>query len=202
MPHLQVASTRRTRTHKKLMRRTAPAPVEEIPGLRERKKARLRQQIIDTAIRLFRKQGYEKTRVDDIVRILEISQPTFFRYFPSKDAVLRDVGQRGFECITERLKSELSTKANADDLKSLGGDACDAFIIHWPAKLRTIARCGRLWFCRAQWMRCVLRKCGERSALWRVCCARFWRKGRSAERLPKHFRWFIWPSSWKPSTTL
>ena len=128
MPHLQVASTRRTRTHKKLMRRTAPVPVEEIPGLRERKKARLRQQIIDTAIRLFRKQGYEKTRVDDIVRILEISQPTFFRYFPSKDAVLRDVGQRGFECIAERLKSELSTKAStADRLRRLYHSlACEA----------------------------------------------------------------------------
>ena len=128
MPHLQAASTRSTRTHKTLMRRTAPAPVEEIPGLRERKKARLRQQIVDTAIRLFRKQGYEKTRVDDIVRILEISQPTFFRYFPSKDAVLRDVGQRGFECIAERLKSELSTKAStADRLRRLYHSlACEA----------------------------------------------------------------------------
>ena len=128
MPHLQVASTRRSRTHEKLMRPTAPARVEEIPGLRARKKARLRQQIIDTAIRLFRKQGYEKTRVDDIVRTLEISQPTFFRYFPSKDAVLRDVGQRGFECIAERLKSELSTKAStADRLRRLYHSlACEA----------------------------------------------------------------------------
>jgi AcrR family transcriptional regulator len=75
----------------------------------------LRQQIIETAIRLFRKQGYEKTRVDDIVRILEISQPTFFRYFPSKDAVLRDVGERGFECLAEHLKSELSTRASTGD---------------------------------------------------------------------------------------
>jgi AcrR family transcriptional regulator len=80
-------------------------------GLRERKKARLRQQIIDTAIRLFRKHGYEKTRVEDIVRVLEISQPTFFRYFPSKDAVLRDVAVRGITCITEQLRSELATQA-------------------------------------------------------------------------------------------
>src|SRR5215831_10019400 len=115
MPHLQAASTRRTRIHKPLMRRRAPAPVQEIPGLRERKKAKLRQQIIDTAIRLFRKRGYEKTRVDDIVRILEISQPTFFRYFPSKDAVLRDVGRRGFECIAEHLKSELSSDADTGE---------------------------------------------------------------------------------------
>ncbi len=80
-------------------------------GLRERKKARLRQQIIDTSIKLFRKRGYDNTRIDDIVQMLEISQPTFFRYFPSKDAVLREVGERGYGCICERLRSELSSQA-------------------------------------------------------------------------------------------
>lgn len=85
---------------------------QKIPGLRERKKARLRQQIIDTSIRLFRKRGYENTRIDDIVRILEISQPTFFRYFPSKDAVLREVGRRGFACIQGHLETELSSDAS------------------------------------------------------------------------------------------
>lgn len=84
-------------------------------GLRERKKARLRQQIIDTSIRLFRKRGYESTRIDDIVQALEISQPTFFRYFPSKDAVLREVGERGYACICERLRSELSSKAQTSE---------------------------------------------------------------------------------------
>jgi AcrR family transcriptional regulator len=84
-------------------------------GLRERKKARLRQQIIDTSIRLFRKRGYENTRVDDIVQILEISQPTFFRYFPSKDAVLREVGRRGYACIKEHLQTELSSKSSTGE---------------------------------------------------------------------------------------
>jgi AcrR family transcriptional regulator len=88
-------------------------PTENIAvGLRERKKARLRQQIIDTSIKLFRKRGFENTRIDDIVQVLEISQPTFFRYFSSKDAVLREVGERGFACIRERLRSELSTDAS------------------------------------------------------------------------------------------
>ena len=82
---------------------------KETLGLRERKKARLRQQIIDTSIRLFRKRGYENTRIEDIVQILEISQPTFFRYFPSKDAVLREVGRRGFSCIKDHLETELSS---------------------------------------------------------------------------------------------
>jgi len=83
-----------------------------LPGLRERKKVRLRQQIIETSIRLFRRHGYENTRIDDIVQVLDISQPTFFRYFPSKDAVLREVGRRGFACIREHLQTELSSSAS------------------------------------------------------------------------------------------
>jgi AcrR family transcriptional regulator len=98
------------RTTEQPLRATAAEGAETL-GLRERKKARLRQQIIDTSIRLFRKQGYENTRVDDIVKILEISEPTFFRYFPSKDAVLREVGRRGFHCMKERLVTELSSEA-------------------------------------------------------------------------------------------
>src|SRR3984885_13852868 len=100
--------------------RAAPGVVAErteniAVGLRERKKAPLRQQIIDTSIKLFRKRGFENTRIDDIVQALEISQPTFFRYFPSKDAVLREVGERGYACICERLRSELSSKAQTSD---------------------------------------------------------------------------------------
>src|SRR5580658_4645751 len=84
-------------------RRGKAASGKKPTGLRERKKARLRQQIVETALHLFRQHGYENTRIDDIVQTLEISQPTFFRYFPSKEAVLREVGERGYACICERL---------------------------------------------------------------------------------------------------
>jgi len=110
-------------------RRLAVQSAEHDPvlGLRERKKNRQRQQIIDTSIQLFRKHGFENTRVDDIVQALEISQPTFFRYFPSKDAVLREVGERGFACIRDRLRSELSTNAStAERLRRLYGSMAEA----------------------------------------------------------------------------
>jgi AcrR family transcriptional regulator len=57
-------------------------------GLREAKKRRVRARIIETAITLFRAEGYEQTRVYDITRAAELSEATFFNYFPAKDAVL------------------------------------------------------------------------------------------------------------------
>jgi AcrR family transcriptional regulator len=82
-------------------------PEPRVTGLRERKRLRLRGQIIETSVELFRRRGYENTRVDDIIAVLEISQPTFFRYFPSKDALLREVGGLGYRRIKEQFEHEL-----------------------------------------------------------------------------------------------
>ena len=61
------------------------------PGLRERKKQKTRWSIQEHALRLFEKQGYEQTTVDQIAAAAEISPSTFFRYFKTKeDVVLED----------------------------------------------------------------------------------------------------------------
>jgi AcrR family transcriptional regulator len=60
-------------------------------GLRERKKQKTRESIQRTALRLFVKQGYEETTIEQIAAAAEISPSTFFNYFPTKeDAVLFD----------------------------------------------------------------------------------------------------------------
>jgi AcrR family transcriptional regulator len=57
-------------------------------GLRERKKARTRASIQQEAMRLFAEQGYSATTIDQIAEAAEISQSTFFRYFPTKEDLM------------------------------------------------------------------------------------------------------------------
>lgn len=59
--------------------------------MRERKKARTRAAIQSQALRLFTAQGYAETTIEQIAAAAEVSQSTFFRYFPTKeDTVLYD----------------------------------------------------------------------------------------------------------------
>lgn len=58
------------------------------PSRRERRMAETRTALVTAAQELFRRQGFEDTTVDQIAERADVAPRTFFRYFPSKDAVL------------------------------------------------------------------------------------------------------------------
>jgi AcrR family transcriptional regulator len=68
-------------------------------GLRERKKADLKRRIAESALALVRERGYEATTVDEIARRADVSQPTFYKYYASKDAILREHALSGFRSL-------------------------------------------------------------------------------------------------------
>ena len=57
-------------------------------SLRERKRERTRQAIVDAAVDLFERHGYEGTTIADIAAAAEIGTRTFFSYFASKEELL------------------------------------------------------------------------------------------------------------------
>ncbi len=85
------------------------------PSLRERKKQRTRETIVDTATRLFLEQGYDQTTFVQIAEEADVSPSTCFNYFPTKveivfcllGAVIDSAERR----ITERPEGEPATEA-------------------------------------------------------------------------------------------
>jgi AcrR family transcriptional regulator len=76
-------------------------------GLRERKKHRQRELIVDAAVGLFRERGFAEARVQDILERAEISLGTFYNYFPGKDAVLDEFGANVIASYLALARSEL-----------------------------------------------------------------------------------------------
>ena len=63
-------------------------------GLRDRKKLRQREALVDAAIRLFEERGIDGTSMDDIAEAVDVSRATVFNYFPYKEAILVEIGAR------------------------------------------------------------------------------------------------------------
>lgn len=57
-------------------------------GLRERKKEAQRRRLLAAAVDLFRTEGYEQTRMEQIAQNADVSPPTLYSYFPTKQALL------------------------------------------------------------------------------------------------------------------
>ncbi|RSM35726.1 TetR/AcrR family transcriptional regulator [Amycolatopsis balhimycina DSM 5908] len=76
------------------------------PGLRERKKARTRRLIADTAARLFAEHGYEHVSVSDVAREAEVAEQTVYNYFRTKEQLVTDreeqIRQRLCDLVRDR----------------------------------------------------------------------------------------------------
>src|SRR5258705_5542317 len=57
-------------------------------SLRDRKRARTRQALVEAAAALFERNGYDETTIADIADAAEIGTGTFFSYFASKEELL------------------------------------------------------------------------------------------------------------------
>ncbi|MFI7358933.1 TetR/AcrR family transcriptional regulator [Streptomyces avidinii] len=126
---------------------TSPTP----PGLRERKKAQTRRTIQEHALRLFLEQGYQNTTVEEIAAAAGVSHMTFFRNFPTKEAV---VESDDYDALIVRLVQErpphedgLTALRNAlgEGLEAVYATGRDTLLARTRLILETSALRARTW---------------------------------------------------------
>jgi len=88
----------------------------ERPSVRRRLRAKesRREDILQAALTLFARQGFEATRLDDVADIAEISKGTIYLYFKNKEELFEGVVKRR---ITPVIK-EAEAQFLADDVSS------------------------------------------------------------------------------------
>ncbi|RJS48054.1 MAG: hypothetical protein CIT03_10205 [Methanobacterium sp.] len=77
-----------------------------------------RRELLDIAEQLFLEKGYQETRVKDIVKKADVSQGTFYYYFPSKEGILDEITDKYINIIIESME-EISRKDNLNALEKL-----------------------------------------------------------------------------------
>jgi AcrR family transcriptional regulator len=91
--------------------------------LRARRRRRVADEIERRALALFAERGFDNTTVQEIAAASEISERTFFRYFPTKEAVLRrDLDRRVAQleaALDERPPEESAVVATRNALLEL-----------------------------------------------------------------------------------
>jgi AcrR family transcriptional regulator len=129
-------------------------------SLRERKKQRQREELIANAVSLFRERGFEATRVREIAEHCDVSEATFFNYFPSKHAglgewaraeverTLRSVaeqsGDRALRRSARTIVRELASRIEADEPLQRSAWSCARLVARPAARGAATTRDGAL----------------------------------------------------------
>ncbi|WP_239514320.1 TetR/AcrR family transcriptional regulator [Streptosporangium sp. 'caverna'] len=98
-------------------------------SLRDRKRARTRQTLVDAATELFERNGYDETTIADIAAAADIGTRTFFGYFASKEELLFPESdarvQAAIEAITSRGPDDGPAEVLLRALHKVGDDNDD-----------------------------------------------------------------------------
>jgi TetR/AcrR family transcriptional regulator len=79
---------------------------------KERERVRRRNDIIQSAERVFFKQGFENSTMDDVANEAELSKGTLYLYFESKEDLFYEIAKRGENLLEEYFIKAIKNKKN------------------------------------------------------------------------------------------
>ncbi len=82
------------------------------PKVTTQYKNELREKILESAIECFAKTGFDRTKMDDIASLSDVSKGTLYLYFKSKEDLFYGICQSSLKKIIEQLNGMLITKEN------------------------------------------------------------------------------------------
>ncbi len=88
---------------------------KRMAGLRETNKEKKRERILNAAIKLFSKKGFEKTSIADITTHAGVAKGTFYSFFEKKGDVLLYFVDREIETSRKEIQKNIGTQQTLFD---------------------------------------------------------------------------------------
>ncbi len=103
--------------------------VSDTGDWRSRKWASTHRRIFDTAMRLFQEQGFDRVNVGQLAAAAEVSVPTFYAHFPSKEHIVMQLP------TAEQMAALLATQpADLPVGERLAGGRPGVFFAQWTPR--------------------------------------------------------------------
>ncbi|MCF0069850.1 TetR/AcrR family transcriptional regulator [Dyadobacter sp. CY261] len=87
---------------------------------KEREKQEMRNLIIESATRMFLKQGYDKTSIRNIADDIEYSPATIYLYFKDKDEIFYVIHENAFDILDQHLRQHDGIADPVERLDAIG----------------------------------------------------------------------------------
>jgi TetR/AcrR family transcriptional regulator len=98
---------------------------------KEREKEMRRQQILDTAERLFLEKGIETTTMEEIAQVCEISRGTLYLYFKAKEEIYIEVILHGTNILYDMMNEAIERENTVErQIQSIGEAYLNFYKLH------------------------------------------------------------------------
>lgn len=79
---------------------------------------RSKKLLLEKAMELFSTNGYHQTKISDIVKLADLTQPTFYLYFQSKESLFKDLNEQFQHDLFSMIESNFSLEQNKHSVKN------------------------------------------------------------------------------------
>ncbi len=114
--------------------RTMSKPAEAGPTLSrvERRKARTNRRLLEVARQLFSEKGIYWAKVEDITELADQGKGTFYKYFDSKEAIIRTLLEEGLDELSAKTVQAVGNASSGSKVLSAAIEARVDFFLEQP----------------------------------------------------------------------
>lgn len=111
-----------------------PTPVQGAEHLSrvERRKAKTNKRLLEVARQLFSEKGIYWAKVEDITELADLGKGTFYKYFDSKETIIRVLLEQGLQELFEETKRAVADAPSDSKIISRVIEARVNFFLKYP----------------------------------------------------------------------